>query len=98
MQQYDRARDYLAQTLEKEAQSKVANNRRLQGEVKQNIDAYNAAVSNINICLEAMQLTRKKLPIISESDLLVVPVVSDVIDTESVVIDEISDSTQDPAD
>ncbi len=98
LQQYDRARDYLAQTLEKEAQSKVANNRRLQGEVKQNIDAYNAAVSNINICLEAMQLTRKKLPIISESDLLVVPVVSDVIDTESDVIDEISDKSQDPAD
>jgi hypothetical protein len=45
-----------------------------------------------------MQLTRKKLPIISESDLLVVPVVSDVIDTESTVIDEISDLSQDPAD
>jgi hypothetical protein len=29
---------------------------------------------------------------------LVVPVVSDVIDAESTVIDEISDSSQDPAD
>jgi replication fork clamp-binding protein CrfC len=90
LQQYDRAREYLAQTLEKEAQSKVDNNRRLQGEVKQNIDAYNAAVSNINQCLEAMQLTRKKLPIISESDLLVATVIPDVIDAESsVVVDEI---------
>ena len=82
LQQYDRAREYLAQTLEKEAQSKVDNNRRLQGEVKQNIDAYNGAVSSINQCLEAMQLSRKKLPIISESDLSVVTVTVDVIDAE----------------
>jgi replication fork clamp-binding protein CrfC len=94
LQQYDRARAYLAQTLEKEAQSKIDNNRRLQGDIKQNIDAYNAAVSNINACLEAMQLSRKKLPVISESDLSVVsPTVAiDVIDAESVVIDEAIDS------
>ncbi len=91
LQQYDRARAYLAQTLEKEAQSKIDNNRRLQGDIKQNIDAYNAAVSNINGCLEAMQLSRKKLPVISESDLsvVIVPTVAiDVIDADSVVIDE----------
>ena len=88
LQQYDRAREYLAQTLEKEAQLKVDNNRRLQGEVKQNIDAYNGAVSSINQCLEAMQLSRKKLPIISESDLLIATPISDVIDAESVVIVE----------
>ena len=93
LQQYDRARAYLAQTLEKEAQSKIDHNRRLQGDIKQNIDAYNAAVSNINACLEAMQLSRKKLPVISESDLSVVPNVAiDVIDAESVVIDEVSNS------
>jgi len=103
LQQYDRARAYLAQTLEKEAQSKVDNNRRLQGEVKQNIDVYNGAVSNINQCLEAMQLTRKKLPIISESDLSVAPIisdvsgVSDVIDAESVVIVETNNSILDTA-
>jgi len=95
LQQYDRAREYLAQTLEKEAQSKVENNRRMQGEVKQNIDAYNAAVSNINHCLEAMQLTRKKLPIISESDLSVAPVTIDIIN--DVINDEsVADSLQDP--
>ncbi|MEI6328120.1 MAG: dynamin family protein [Pseudanabaena sp. ELA645] len=94
LQQYDRARAYLAQTLEKEAQSKIDNNRRLQGDIKQNIDAYNGAVSNINTCLEAMQLSRKKLPVISESDLsVVVPTVAiDVIDAESVVVDEAIDS------
>ena len=88
LQQYDRAREYLAQTLEKEAQLKIDNNRRLQGEIKQNIDAYNGAVSSINQCLEAMQLSRKKLPIISESDLLIATPISDVIDAESVVIVE----------
>jgi hypothetical protein len=94
LQQYDRARAYLAQTLEKEAQSKIDNNRRLQGDIKQNIDAYNGAVSNINTCLEAMQLSRKKLPVISESDLsVVVPTVAiNVIDAESVVVDEAIDS------
>jgi len=93
LQQYDRARAYLAQTLEKEAQSKIDNNRRLQGDIKQNIDAYNLAVSNINACLEAMQLSRKKLPVISESDLSVLPTVAiDIIDAESVVIDEAIDS------
>ena len=92
LQQYDRARAYLAQTLEKEAQAKIDNNRRLQGDIKQNIDAYNVAVSNINACLEAMQLSRKKLPVISESDLSVLPTVAiDVIDAESVVVDEAID-------
>jgi hypothetical protein len=74
-------------------QSKIDNNRRLQGDIKQNIDAYNGAVSNINGCLEAMQLSRKKLPVISESDLLVVPTVAiDVIDAESVAIADLQDA------
>ena len=87
LQQYDRAREYLAQTLEKEAQLKVDNNRRLQGEVKQNIDAYNGAVSNINQCLEAMQLSRKKLPIISESDLSIATSLPEVIEAGSIIDD-----------
>jgi hypothetical protein len=94
LQQYDRAREYLAQTLEKEAQSKVDNNRRLQGEVKQNIDAYNAAVSNINQCLEAMQLTRKKLPIISESDLLIPTAIAETIEADSSIVDEVEDTEE----
>ena len=92
LQQYDHARDYLAQTLEKEAQVKLDKNRSLQVDLKVSISAYNAAVSNINACLEAMQLSRKKLPVISESDLSVLPTVAiDVIDAESVVIDEAID-------
>ena len=87
LQQYDRAREYLAQTLEKEAQLKVDNNRRLQGEVKQNIDAYNGAVSSINQCLEAMQLSRKKLPIISESDLSIATFLPEIIDAEYIIDD-----------
>ena len=93
LQEYDHARDYLAQTLEKEAQVKLDKNRSLQVDLKVSISAYNAAVSNINACLEVMQLSRKKLPVISESDLSVLPTVAiDVIDAESVVIDEAIDS------
>ncbi|PZU94256.1 MAG: dynamin family protein [Pseudanabaena sp.] len=98
LQQYDRARAYLAQTLEKEAQAKVDSNRKLQSEIKKNIDAYNDAVSGINQCLEAMQLSRKKLPVVSESDLSLAPIVvsevSEVIDAEAVVVDEVDDSTE----
>ncbi len=92
LQQYDHARDYLAQTLEKEAQVKLDKNRSLQIAVEKNIAIYNEAVSGINQCLEALDLSRKNLPIISESDLLIPTVISDVIDAESFVIDEVIDS------
>jgi len=92
LQQYDHARDYLAQTLEREAKVKLDKNRSLQGAVEKNIAIYNEAVSGINQCLEALDLSRKNLPIISESDLLIPIVISDVIDAESFVIDEASDS------
>ncbi len=42
----------------------------------------------INQCLEVMDLSRKRLPVISESDLSITTVVSDVIDAESIVVDE----------
>jgi replication fork clamp-binding protein CrfC len=92
LQQYDHARDYLAQTLAKEAQVKLDKNRSLQAVVEKNIATYNGSVSGINQCLEALDLSRKKLPIISESDLMVATVISDVIDVESVFVDEISNS------
>jgi replication fork clamp-binding protein CrfC len=92
LQQYDHARDYLAQTLEKEAQVKLDKNRNLQIAVEKNIAIYNEAVSGINQCLEALDLSRKNLPIISESDLLIPTVISDVIDAESFVVDEVIDS------
>ncbi|MFO0212316.1 MAG: hypothetical protein ACK53E_16355, partial [Pseudanabaena sp.] len=71
---------------------KLDKNRSLQVAVEKNIAIYNEAVSGINQCLEALDLSRKNLPIISESDLLIPIVISDVIDAESFVIDEASDS------
>lgn len=73
-------------------QSLIDKNRSLQVAVEKNIAIYNEAVSGINQCLEALDLSRKNLPIISESDLLIPIVISDVIDAESFVIDEASDS------
>jgi hypothetical protein len=68
LQQYDQARSYLAQTLEKEAEEKIRQNQRKLAEVDQNIVAYNQAVDGINSCLEMMQMDRKKLPLIIEDD------------------------------
>ncbi len=92
LQQYDNARDYLAQTLEKEAQVKLDKNRSLQVAVEKNIAIYNEAVSGINQCLEVLDLSRKNLPIISETDLLIPTVITDVIDAESFIVDEAIDS------
>ncbi len=78
LQNYDRARDYLEQTLEKEAEEKLKANQQQQTEVRANIDAYNRFVASINACLEAMQLGRKKLPLVSQSDLVVVPAEPDL--------------------
>ncbi|WP_066383264.1 MULTISPECIES: dynamin-like GTPase family protein [unclassified Anabaena] len=72
LQQYPQARVYLEKTLQKEAEEKIANNRRLLDAVEQKIEAYNLAVSNINGCLQAMQLYEHLLPVInmSESEVL----------------------------
>jgi hypothetical protein len=74
LQQYNQARAYLEQTLEKEAEEKIKNNRRLQDDVEQKIEAYNQAVSGINGCLQGMLLNRHQLPVIGESDLIAIPV------------------------
>lgn len=92
LQKYDQARDYLAQTLEKEAGDKIKNNQRLLAEVEQKIANYNKTILSINSCLEAMQLDRKKLPTISPSDLATaiaspnIPKDSPVIEVESVEV------------
>ena len=65
LQQYNQARAYLEQTLEKEAEEKIARNRRLLSEVEQKIAVYNKAVAGINSCLEAMQLYERQLPVIT---------------------------------
>ena len=67
LQQYPHARAYLEKTLEQEAEEKIASNRRLLNVVEENIAAYNSAASNINSCLQAMQLYDHLLPIIGDS-------------------------------
>jgi replication fork clamp-binding protein CrfC len=66
LQQYTQARAYLEQTLEQEAQEKIASNRRSQSVVEQNIAAYNQAVSGINSCLQSLGLYEHQLPVIDD--------------------------------
>lgn len=72
LQQYNQARAYLEQTLEKEAEEKISHNQRLLSEVEQKIEAYNCAVTGINSCLEGMGLYENKLAGIGQSEGLVV--------------------------
>jgi replication fork clamp-binding protein CrfC len=74
LQQYDQARGYLAQVLDKEAEETIRNNQRKQAILQQTIETYNKAVAGINACLVAMQLDRKQLPIVNPSDLVLLPV------------------------
>ncbi len=78
LQQYDQARDYLGQTLEQEAQEKIARNVRLQGEIKEKIATYNKAISGINNCLQSMQVYEHQLPLISKEILQAEVINSDV--------------------
>ncbi len=84
LQQYDQARTYLAQILDKEAEEKIRGNRQKQSELEQKIELYNQSTSGINACLEAMQLDRQKLPTISKEDLMILPVEAAVIEAEVV--------------
>jgi replication fork clamp-binding protein CrfC len=70
LQQYNQARAYLEQTLEKEAEEKISRNQRLLSEVEQKIDSYNQAIAGINNCLQAMQLYEHQMPVIAEGDVI----------------------------
>jgi replication fork clamp-binding protein CrfC len=74
LQQYNQARAYLEQTLEKEAEEKIKTNRRLQDEIEQRIETYKQSVDGINSCLQGMLLNRHQLPVIGEADLTQIPV------------------------
>ena len=92
LQQYNQARAYLEQTLEKEAEEKINSNRRLQDEVEQKIATYNQAVAGINNCLQAMLLNRHQLAVIGESDLTPIPLsleseASDISPNSAIVSD-----------
>ncbi|MEA5563983.1 dynamin-like GTPase family protein [Anabaena sp. UHCC 0399] len=68
LQQYPQARVYLEQTLQQEAEEKIANNRQLLNTLEQKMEAYNMAVTNINDCLQSMQLYDHLLPIVNMSE------------------------------
>jgi replication fork clamp-binding protein CrfC len=70
LQQYDKARKYLEQTLEQEAQEKIDRNARLKSDIHQKIQQYNRAVSGINSCLQAMQVYEHQLPAIAMGEFL----------------------------
>jgi len=74
LQQYNQARAYLEQTLEKEAEEKILTNRQLLDDVELKIEAYSQAVVGINGCLQGMLLNRHQLPVIGEADLMAIPV------------------------
>jgi replication fork clamp-binding protein CrfC len=70
LQQYPQARAYLEKTLQQEAEAKIAINRRLLNVVEENIEAYNSAVSSINNCLQALQLSDHFLPVIGDIEFI----------------------------
>lgn len=65
LEKHDLARENLQQTLEEEAKEKIAYNQQLMTEINEDCHSYNEAVSNINNCLEAMQVYERKLPLIN---------------------------------
>ncbi|MBD2344283.1 dynamin-like GTPase family protein [Anabaena subtropica] len=85
LQQYSQARVYLEETLQQEAEEKIANNNRLLDVIKGKIDVYNSAVANINSCLQAMQLYDHLLPLINLGEL---GVVDQIAATNGVIISD----------
>jgi replication fork clamp-binding protein CrfC len=69
LQQYPQARVYLEETLQQEAEEKIANNNRLLAVIRGKVEVYNVAVTNINGCLQSMQLYEHLLPVINIGEL-----------------------------
>ncbi|WP_084668912.1 dynamin-like GTPase family protein [Spirulina major] len=65
LQQYDQARAYLEQTLEQEAELKIAKNKEQLSITLAKINTYNEAIKGINACLQSFNLFSKQLPLIS---------------------------------
>ena len=64
LQYYPQARAVLEQTLEQEAISKIALNQKAKQELQEQIKLYNQSVNDINSCLQFLNLTQPKLPVI----------------------------------
>lgn len=80
LQQYNHARSYLEQSLEKEAEEKIRRNEHKQAEITDKIAAYNQAVAGINTCLQAMQLFEHFLPTIANANFLPVSTDAEPLD------------------
>lgn len=65
LQKYDLARENLQATLEQEAKEKIAYNQQQMKEINHDCFVYNEAISGINSCLEAMQVSAYQLPSVS---------------------------------
>jgi replication fork clamp-binding protein CrfC len=63
-EQYDRARQYMATVLQKEAEEKLRSSQRLLAELEQMMDRYNESIAGVNGCLEAMGCDRQRLPLL----------------------------------
>jgi replication fork clamp-binding protein CrfC len=68
-EQYDRARQYMAVVLQKEAEEKLRNQQSLLAELEQNIGLYDESIVGVNRCLEVMGCDRQKLPLIELSQI-----------------------------
>ncbi len=85
LKQHDKACEHLAKVLDKEAAKQLSINETLKIELQQKIATYNQAVSEINQCLETMNLDRQMLPLIQESELQILPF---SLDVNSTVVEE----------
>jgi replication fork clamp-binding protein CrfC/bacterioferritin (cytochrome b1) len=91
LQLYDRARTYLGQTLDKEAEEKIKQNLRRQSEVESKIQTYSKAVESINSCLEAMQLDHHhQLPTIGKSDFNLILPIPEVVGISNGIVDVVA--------
>lgn len=61
LQQYDQARIHLAKILEKEAADKIRQQRRVQAQLKEKINAFNEAIAGLNSCIDQMNIDRNPL-------------------------------------
>jgi replication fork clamp-binding protein CrfC len=91
VQQYDAARIFLSATLAKEATEKIQEIKQHQAVLQVKIDEYNCAIQEINVWLESMHMSRKKLPELHESDLTGILIQS--LDEESITPENEPEST-----
>lgn len=73
LQQYDHARIYLAKVIEKEAREKIFANQQIQASLQTQLDQFNQAIRIINEALKEMRRDQKQLPLITESNLRLIP-------------------------